>query len=196
MDYLVPPERTEGAGFVLRSLLPGDGPALREASLASYEHLRPWMPWATREQTEAEAERYVRSCRGRWLLAEDFAIAIFSSDEHTVLGGCGFHLREGRLATRSVELGMWIRASHAGAGLGTRVLTSLLAWGFEEWPWLRQSWRCDASNLASVRAAEKAGMTREGLLRGQKALVGEGRRDTLCFAMLREDWRALGGPRP
>lgn len=188
MEPFLAPDRFEADGFVLRSYRPGDGPAMRAAVVASYDHLKPWMPWATPDQSDAEAELLVRQFRARWLTAEDFTMGIFDLDEREVLGGCGFHLREGPLSTRCAEMGMWIGAPHAGRGLGTRAIEALLAWGFTEWPWLRLSWRCDDLNAASVRAAEKAGLEREGVLRGQQAEVGEGRRDTLCFALLREEW--------
>jgi ribosomal-protein-alanine N-acetyltransferase len=87
---------------------------------------------------------------------------------------------------------MFIRASEAGRGLGTRVLASLLEWGFGEWPWLRLSWRCDQQNKASIRVAEKAGLRLEGVLRGQHAAVGEGRCDTACYALTKWEW--LGHP--
>ena len=41
------------------------------------------------------------------------------ADEKRVLGGSGFHLREGPLADGAAEMGMWVRASEAGRGLGT-----------------------------------------------------------------------------
>lgn len=47
MDYLFAPERYEADGFVLRSYDVGDGHRLATAANESYEHLRPWMPWAT-----------------------------------------------------------------------------------------------------------------------------------------------------
>lgn len=73
-------------------------------------------------------------------------------------------------------------------GLGGRVLAELVRWGFTEWPWLRLSWRCDQRNTRSTRVAEKAGLRLEGILRGQQALVGEGRRDTACYGATRTDW--------
>jgi RimJ/RimL family protein N-acetyltransferase len=187
VDYLIAPERTEDEGFVLRSYHPGDGALLADALNASYAHLAPWMPWAKPHTTEAEAEERVRVFRARYLLAEDFTLGILSPDGCRLFGGCGYHLREGPHVTRSAELGMWIRASEAGRGLGTRVTRALVAWGFGEWPWLRLSWRCDERNLASVRTAERAGLMREGLLRGQPAEVGDGRRNTVCFAVLRSE---------
>lgn len=189
MDYLVAPDSHSSEGFLIRSYREGDGPLMRDAVIASYEHLKPWMPWATDSQTEAEAEQLVRGFRARWLLAEEFVIGVFAPDGSRLLGGCGFHLREGPLSTRCAEIGMWIRAESAGRGLGTDVLRALLRWGFSEWPWERLSWRCDARNIGSVRVAEKVGMLLEGTLRGQEADVDEGRRDTSCYAALRGEWR-------
>lgn len=186
-DYLVAPERCEGEGFVLRSYRPGDGPLLQEATNASFSHLVPWMPWASATQTVSEAERLAREFRGRWLLASDFTLAILDPAEEVLLGGCGFHLRDSSLALKAAEIGMWIRASAAGQGLGTRVLRALLTWGFgPDWGWERLTWRCDARNEASRRTAEKAGLCLEGtLLRNERGTDGA-LRDTLLFAALTE----------
>ena len=48
-------------------------------------------------------------------------IGIFAPDEKRLLVGAGFHLREGPLSTACAEMGMFIRQSEAGRGLGTRV---------------------------------------------------------------------------
>jgi len=191
-SYLFAPERHEADGLVLRSYEVGDGPRLSEAVNESYDHLRPWMPWATPHQSLEDSERRVREFRGRYLLAEDFAIAIFSPDERRLLGAAGFHLREGPISTGCAEMGMFIRQSEAGRGLGTKVLTSLVDWGFTAWPWLRLAWRCDLRNLGSLRVAQKSGLRHEGILRGQPAHVGEGRRDTTCYALTRADWLDQG----
>ena len=101
------------------------------------------MPWARPQQPIEDSEKLVRQFRARYLLAEDFVIGVFSLDERRLLGGAGFHLREGSLSTACAEIGMFIRQSEAGRGLGTRVLGALLDWGFTEWPWLRLAWHCD-----------------------------------------------------
>lgn len=189
MSYITAPERFETDEFVLRSYLPGDGPAMQDATNSSYEHLKTFMPWACDDQTSEEAEQLVRQFRGRWLLSQEFVVALFSRDESQLLGGGGFHLREGSLATKSAEIGMWIRASSAGHGVGTSFLTALIEWGFTAWPWERLSWRCDSRNLASIRIAEKAGMQAEGVLRSHKFAPSGERRDTSCFAILRDSKR-------
>jgi RimJ/RimL family protein N-acetyltransferase len=182
------PERFQGEGFLLRSYHPGDGAQLSEAVTSSYEHLKTFMPWAKAEQSVDFSEQRCRAFRGKWLLAEDFVIGIWEPDGSRLLGGCGYHLREGGLALCNAEIGMWIRADAAGRGLGTAVLSGLLRWGFTEWPWQRLSWRCSSANVASQRTAEKNGMLREGVLRSHAIDPDGARRDTHCFALLREDW--------
>jgi RimJ/RimL family protein N-acetyltransferase len=154
---------------------------------ASYEHLRTFMPWAKPRQPVEESERLCREFRGRYLLAQDFVLGVFAPDGRRLLGGCGYHLREGPLSLGNAEMGMWVRVEEAGRGLGTDVLRALLRWGFGEWPWKRLSWRCDARNVASIRVAEKARMLREGVLRGHMLSPSGERRDTVCFALLRDE---------
>ena len=189
-EAFIAPERYVTPAFVLRSYLPGDGDLLAEAVNGSYEHLAPFMVWAKPHQSVEESEITVRRFRARYLLNDDFVLGIFSSDERQLLGGSGFHLREGGLPQRAAEIGMWIRADAAGKGLGTAVLRALLTWGFTEWPWERLAWRCDGRNLASRRTAEKAGLTHEGVLRQHLLLADGSRRDTYLYAMLKADWLA------
>jgi RimJ/RimL family protein N-acetyltransferase len=191
MDYLFAPEtQFETPTLTLRGYRVDDGPLLAEAVVSSYEHLKPWMPWAVAEQSPDEARELVRKFCGRWLLAEDFTVAILSPDGSELLGGCGFHLRHGGLNTQCAEMGMWIRASRAGQGLGTQAVTALIEWGFTHWPWERLVWRCDARNVGSGRIAEKAGLRLEGTLLGNELAVDGTRRDTLCFGLLKSQWGA------
>ena len=107
-----------------------------------------------------------------------------------MLGGSGFHLREGPLDSRRAEIGMWIRGSEAGTGLGTEALRGLLEWGFTEWPWRRLSWRCDTRNGASSRVAEKAGLLYEGTRRQRDDGVDGTTCDAAMYGLLRSDWEA------
>ena len=182
------PDHYATAEFTVRSYVPGDGPLLAEAVNASYEHLKRFMEWAKPHTEVTEAEQTVRRFRGEYLLATNFVLGVFSPDDKRLLGGSGFHLREGELDNRAAEIGMWIRAEAAGKGLGTAVLKELLTWGFTVWPWERLAWRCDGRNLASRRTAEKAGMVHEGVLRRHLLMPDGSRRDTVLFAMLKDEW--------
>jgi RimJ/RimL family protein N-acetyltransferase len=180
------PNRLDAGEFVIRSYQPGDGKALRAAVDESYLHLRAWMPWAAPESTDEDYEARCRRFCGNYLLNQDFVLGIWIGDE--VVGGTGFHLRQGALELRNAEIGMWIRQSHAGKGFGTRVLKAMLKWGFTEWGWERLVWRCDPKNLASKRVAEKCGFILEGTSRSDSyGVLGE-RRDMHVFAILRSEW--------
>lgn len=181
------PDRWETAGFVLRSFLPGDGEHLAEALNESYEHLRRFMNWSIPKEDPVECEARVRRFRARYLLHEDFIIGIFDPRETRVLGGTGFHLREGPLTERRCEAGMWIRADQSGRGLGKQVLAALLEWAWTEWTWDRISWHCSVENVASQRVAESAGMEREGVLRRGLAVRGEPPHDLFVYSALRPE---------
>jgi RimJ/RimL family protein N-acetyltransferase len=188
VTLFIAPESFSTREFTLRSYHRGDGAKLAAAARPSYEHLRPWMAWATGAETVEESEPLVRKFRAAWLLSSDFCIAITSRDDDVLLGGCGYHLREGPLETGRAEIGMWIAAARAGDGLGTKVLAALLEWGFTEWPWRRLSWKCDVSNHASRRVAEKNGLRLEGTFKRDEQRVDGSFRDTLYFAILKEEW--------
>ncbi|MGB9633989.1 MAG: GNAT family N-acetyltransferase [Chloroflexaceae bacterium] len=185
-EPFLPPLEHRCGDLVIRAYRPGDGPALQRAMVASYHHLRPWMRWAKAEQSVEESEAICRRFAGRYLLGEDFVLGLWIDDE--LVGGAGYHLRYGSMAAGSAEIGMWISATRAGAGLGTRALAALLAWGFTAWPWERLFWQCDTRNHASVRVAEKNGLIREGTLRSDSVDATGMRRDTYLYAILRTDW--------
>jgi len=192
------PERWETPEFVLRSFLPGDGKSLATALDSSYEHLKRFMYWAIPREDPAECEARVRRFRARYLLHEDFIIAILSPDESEVLGGTGFHLREGPFAEKRCEAGMWIRSDLAGQGLGKKVLTSLLEWAWAEWTFERISWHCSVENIGSRKVAEGAGMVREGTLRRALVVRGEEPHDLAVYSALRVErsGHPSPGPRP
>lgn len=185
LPFFAPAELTTN-DMTIRAYRPGDGPALQAATVSSYEHLRPWMPWATAEQAVEQAEANCRRFAANYLLNHDFTLGLWIGDE--LAGGTGYHLRGGPIEPGNAEIGMWIAASHAGQGLGTRVLHALIDWGFGDWGWERLEWRCDTRNVASARVAEKNGLLLEGTLRSQAFDVQGQRRDTHIYAILRDDW--------
>jgi RimJ/RimL family protein N-acetyltransferase len=183
--FLAPLEHAAG-DLLFRAYRPGDGPALRRTVTSSYEHLRRWMPWPKAEQSEEEAEANCRRLAGNYLLGENYTLGIWRGDE--LVGGSGYMLRWGGMASGTAETGLWIGAAHAGQGLGTRALTAILVWGFTAWPWRRIVWQCDARNHASARVAEKNGLRLEGSFRSDSLDMDGRRRDTLLYAILREEW--------
>ncbi len=188
-EPFIAPTFYHAGGFVLRAYQAGDGSALREAVTESYEHLRPWMPWASAEQTYEQAEATARRLSSSFLSGADYSLGVWDGEE--LVGGTGFHLRCGPVEWKCAEIGMWIRGTRAGEGLGTRVLAAMLDWGFGEWGWERLVWKCDTANIGSARVAEKNGMIREATFISSAVTVAGDRCDMYYFAKLKGQHRAL-----
>ncbi len=165
-----------------------DAAVATEAISESYEHLRPWMPWARPDQTQEHTEAFLRQAIANHLLGTDFTLSVWDGEEF--IGATGFHLRVGPIEWKCAEIGMWIASRHAGKGLGTLALQAMLEWGFGEWGWERLIWKCDSKNLASARTAEKAGMTREATFRSDALGVDGNRRNTHQYALLKTEFLA------
>jgi hypothetical protein len=65
----------------------------------------------------------------------------------------------------------------------------MMAWAFEA-GYRRYEWKCNALNLGSRRAAERLGLSFEGVFR-QAAVVKGRNRDTAWFAAIDAEWPAL-----
>ena len=184
------PNAHETPHFTIRAYRPGDARALHRAKQRSYEHLKPWMPWAQEAQGSlADDEALVDSWVDSWQAGKDFLLSIWSPGGD-YLGGTGFHPGPYGLKGGVAEIGLWIVAEEAGQGLGTEVLVALLAWGFHDWPWQRLFWRCNSRNVASRRVALKAGMVHEGTHRSEYEPATGRRRDTEVYARARPDMEA------
>lgn len=64
-----------------------------------------------------------------------------------------------------------------------------MKWAFKA-GYRRFEWKCDAANLPSRRAAERFGLSFEGVFR-QAAVVKGRNRDTAWFAAIDREWPAL-----
>lgn len=71
----------------------------------------------------------------------------------------------------------------------TEAMFLMMQWAFEA-GYRRYEWKCNALNLASRRAAERLGLSFEGVFR-QAAVVKGHNRDTAWFAAIDSEWPAL-----
>ena len=72
---------------------------------------------------------------------------------------------------------------------GTEALYLMMAWAFDT-GYRRFEWKCDALNEKSRRAAQRLGLSYEGVFR-QAAVVKGRNRDTAWFAAIDAEWPAL-----
>lgn len=71
----------------------------------------------------------------------------------------------------------------------TEAIYLTIKWAFEA-GYRRFEWKCDAANLPSRRAAERFGLSHEGVFR-QAAVVKGRNRDTAWFAAIDSEWPKL-----
>jgi RimJ/RimL family protein N-acetyltransferase len=84
------------------------------------------------------------------------------------------------------EVGYWLGAQARGAGHTTRAVRLICSWGFEQLGLERIELMAAVGNPASQRVAERAGFTREGVLRSVWS-GRDGRHDMVSFGLLSRD---------
>ncbi len=104
------------------------------------------------------------------------------------VGGIGVRFLDG-LDAGGAEVGYWVGADARGRGVATKATRAVAEWVFAAVPEVvRLQLRADVENVASNRVAEKAGFTREGVLRAQRYNARLGRRtDFAMWSLLREE---------
>jgi RimJ/RimL family protein N-acetyltransferase len=85
-----------------------------------------------------------------------------------------------------VEVGYWVAAAARGRSVGSRATGLLSRWALETLGMDRVELLANPMNEASQRLAERAGFTREGLLRAYRRRKGE-REDLIMFSLLAGD---------
>lgn len=81
------------------------------------------------------------------------------------------------------EVGYWLARDARGEGHATRALALICAWGFRALGLARIELLAATGNLASQRVAQRAGFTREAVLRSYMR-GPQGRHDMVCFGLL------------
>ncbi|MDX6586107.1 MAG: hypothetical protein QOI31_580 [Solirubrobacterales bacterium] len=90
---------------------------------------------------------------------------------------------------RTAELGFWIAPRSRGCGLSRRALELTLSFAFQDLGLERIYGLTGVDNVGAQRSMERAGLKREGVLRGLEK-TPTGRLDQVCFAILSDDVRA------
>lgn len=87
---------------------------------------------------------------------------------------------------RSAEIGYGVRGDERGRGYATEALVAVSRWALATGGIQRAWLTANTDNVASVRVAEKAGLTREGTLR-RAALEDDGLHDQAVFSLLDDE---------
>jgi RimJ/RimL family protein N-acetyltransferase len=111
----------------------------------------------------------------------NFAIAD-AADEELLLGVTGLHVIAWRC--RGAAPGYWVARWARGHGYASRATRLLSSWALDTLGLVRVELVADVTNPASLRTAERAGFTREGVLR-KHTVMGGASRDCAIYGLVR-----------
>ena len=121
----------------------------------------------------------------------EFAVLLLATGQLIGFGGL-FDISRAMAATLFVGIG---ERDHWGQGHGTEATSLMVRYAFETLNLNRVWLHVYEYNRRGIRAYEKAGFRREGLLR--QDTFRDGRYwDTVVMAVLRDEWQAPRQPRP
>ncbi len=183
---LRPPYCIQTQRTIIRCWNPEDAALLNKAVKESQEHLIPWMPWAKEEGPSLEERTgWLRRCRGKFDLDEDYVFGIFNLEQTRVLGGTGLHTRLGKGA---LEIGYWIHKDFINQGYATEVSAALTKVAFEIMHVNRVEIHCDPQNVRSAAVPRKLGYTLEAILKQRLELEDGVWRDTMVWTLLASEY--------
>lgn len=176
-------ELTEGP-FLIRPFREADAGLLYEAVRESVSQVSPWLPWCHQNYSIEESREFIGSRELASQGGEWYSFGIFEKQDGTLLGGVGINFIN--RVHQMANLGYWVRTSATGRGIATMATRLAARFGFEELGLHRIEIVAAVGNVPSQRVAEKAGATREGVLRKRLLIHGESL-DAVLFSLVPED---------
>ena len=165
--------------------LGADHAAGLHAAYAGTDALWDYLPYGPHPDLAAQAD-WVKQWAGR---ADPVFYAIRDRDAGDRIGGVASWLRiapeAGSIEVGHINFGPALQGSRAA----TEAMALMMGWAFGA-GYRRYEWKCNALNLASRRAAERLGLSFEGVFR-QAAVIKGRNRDTAWFAAIDREWPAL-----
>ena len=141
--------------LIIREPRLGDGAALHEAKMETWDLLSAWMPWAKDKGAVEDDELVMREAHVKFLQRTDLMMMAFEKATGNFVGGTGLHRFDWN--TRIVEIGYWYRQSAHGKGYATESTKALIRYAFDVVS-ANKVVICHASgNDASRRVIEKCG---------------------------------------
>ena len=153
----------------------------------SREFLTPWEPtWALDELTKAAFRRRLQRYKQAERAGTGMMFFVFDRRSEDLVGGCQLsNVRQG-VAQSAASLGYWMGKPHAGKGLMTDAVVTLVRHAFDRMGFHRIEAACLPTNSASRRVLTKAGFTAEGTARKYLKINGDWQ-DHLLFAIVDGD---------
>lgn len=157
--------------ITLRPYCKDDAGQLYESIRASLTEMGRWLPFAHMDYSLDESKDWIKKQPAEWKKGKAFNFAICDANTGEQIGGCG--INEVSLVDMRANLGYWVRSDRTGRGIAPAAARLLAKWGFEVLGLQRIEITVALENTRSLRAAEKAGAKREGVLRNRINIGGK-----------------------
>jgi RimJ/RimL family protein N-acetyltransferase len=166
----------------LRPWRADDAPAVA-AAIDGDPEIAAWLDEVPQPYGLDDAHEYIAACKRGWAEGAGAFFAVVDPADGTLLGSLG--LRLAGLPQGVAEVGYWIAREARGRGVASHAVRLAARWILGEVGIERLQLRADTLNVSSQRVAEKAGFTREGVLRSMHYNPRQGRRvDFVLFSLL------------
>jgi ribosomal-protein-serine acetyltransferase len=162
-----------------------DAERVLEAVRASLTELTAWMPWAHAGYSLEDTRAWLDLCSEGWEKGTQYSFIAVDVATGEVLGDCS--IAQINRMHGFANLGYWVRSSAAGQGLGSALARRVARFGVEALRLNRLEILTALGNRASQRVAEKAGATREGVLRS-RLILREEVLDAAIFSLTARDF--------
>ena len=168
----------------LRPYRASDAYSVYEAVRESVSQLSVWMLWCHPRYSIEETRTWIASQPGKWKEGTEYNFAITHNSEPLYLGGCGLNMIDRDCGV--ANLGYWVRTSQTNRGIATAATLLLAQFAFDELKLKRVELTVAVDNHASLRVADKAGTTEEGILRN-RVVKNDAPSDAVVFSFITQD---------
>jgi ribosomal-protein-alanine N-acetyltransferase len=132
-----------------------------------------------------QAAKLIRWCANRFKYQDGIRWGIVDRQTNRLMGTCGFH--NWRKSHRKAEMGYELAEKYWGNGFAIEAITGIIEFGFIHLNFNRvEAWTM-LQNKGSMAVLNKAGFSREGILRQYGYWHGRFQ-DVMMFSLLREEW--------
>jgi RimJ/RimL family protein N-acetyltransferase len=173
-----------GGGAELRALEPWNAEEFAAHVERAREHLKPWIPFASRVVDAETARVLLERFAGLQVQDEGRIYGIWI--DGVLSGGTLFKNFDARGAV--CEIGVWLAPEAQGRGLIGKAARLMIDWAFGARGMHRVEWHTDPKNERSKAVAKRLGFTYEGTHRSDFVINGV-RHDSEVWSLLSSDPR-------
>ncbi|MEX2015558.1 MAG: GNAT family N-acetyltransferase [Candidatus Hydrogenedentales bacterium] len=162
-----------------------------EALFAAADHPEVWRFLRfPRPQNAGDMHRFIETALANQAAGGEIPFATVHRESGRPAGST--RLMDIRREHRALEIGWtWIGKDYQRSAVNTEAKFLMLRHAFETLSAVRVCLKADARNERSLRAIERIGATREGVLRNHMTLLDGYVRDSVYFSIIDREWPAV-----